>query len=130
MNQNLINNLTEIVGESNVLHSGAEKERFTHIWKTDIPLEAKAVVFPTSTKQVSKIMKYCSTINQEVIIHGGLTNLVGGTETRSDQLVIALDKMNAIQEVDVQSRTITAQAGAILEHLIDAAAEKQLLLPI
>ena len=130
MNQNLINSLTEIVGEVNILHSGAEKERFTHIWKTDIPLEAKAVVFPNSTEQVSQIMKYCHRENQEVIIHGGLTNLVGGTETESNQVVIALDKMNAIQEVDVQSRTITAQAGAILEHMIDAAAEKQLLLPM
>ena len=130
MKQNLINSLTEIVGEVNILHSGAEKERFTHIWKTDIPLEAKAVVFPNSTEQVSQIMKYCHRENQEVIIHGGLTNLVGGTETESNQLVIALDKMNAIQEVDVQSRTITAQSGAILEHMIDAAAEKQLLLPM
>ena len=130
MKQNLINSLTEIVGEVNILHSGAEKERFTHIWKTDIPLEAKAVVFPNSTEQVSQIMKYCHRENQEVIIHGGLTNLVGGTETESNQLVIALDKMNAIQEVDVQSKTITAQSGAILEHMIDAAAEKQLLLPM
>ena len=130
MHQNLINRIIEIVGEINVLHSGAEKERFTHIWKTDIPLEAIAVVFPTSTQEVSEIMKHCHNIQQEVVIHGGLTNLIGGTETQVNQLVIALDKMNAIEEIDEQSRTITAQAGAILENLIDAAQEKQLLLPM
>jgi len=130
MNQNLINHLIGIVGETNILHSGAEKERFTHIWKTDIPLEAIAVVFPTSTQEVSEIMKYCHSTQQEVIIHGGLTNLIGGTETQPSQLVIALDKMNSIEEIDEQSRTITAQAGAILENLIDAAQEKQLLLPM
>ena len=130
MNQNLINRLIEIVGTVNVLHSGAEKERFTHIWKTDIPLEAIAVVFPTSTQEVSEIMKYCHSTKQEVVIHGGLTNLIGGTETQASQLVIALDKMNTIEELDEQSRTITAQSGAILEHLIDAAKEKQLLLPM
>ena len=130
MNQNLINHLIGIVGEASILHSGAEKERFTHIWKTDIPLEAIAVVLPTSTKEVSEIMKHCHSVQQEVIIHGGLTNLIGGTETQASQLVIALDKMNSIEEIDEQSRTITAQAGAILENLIDATQEKQLLLPM
>ena len=130
MNQNFIKSLTQIVGESNILHSGAEKERFTHIWKTDIPLEAKAVIFPSSTEEVSEIMKYCYSIKQEVIVHGGLTNLVGGTETESNQLVISLDKMNLIEEVDPQSKTITAQAGTILENMIDAAKEKNLLLPM
>ena len=130
MDQNFIKSLTRIVGESNILHSGAEKERFTHIWKTDIPLEAKAVIFPSSTEEVSEIMKYCYSIKQEVIVHGGLTNLVGGTETESNQLVISLDKMNLIEEIDPQSKTITAQAGTILENMIDAAKEKNLLLPM
>lgn len=130
MDQNFIKSLTQIVGESNILHSGAEKERFTHIWKTDIPLEAKAVIFPSSTEEVSEIMKYCYSIKQEVIVHGGLTNLVGGTETESNQLVISLDKMNLIEEVDPQSKTITAQAGTILENMIEAAKEKNLLLPM
>ena len=130
MTQNFIKSLTQIVGESNILHSGAEKERFTHIWKTDIPLEAKAVIFPSSTEEVSEIMKYCYGIKQEVIVHGGLSNLVGGTETESNQLVISLDKMNLIEEVDPQSKTITAQAGTILENMIDAAKEKNLLLPM
>jgi FAD/FMN-containing dehydrogenase len=130
MDQSFIRSLTQIVGEPNILHSGAEKERFTHIWKTDIPLEAKAVVFPSSTEEVSEIMKYCYITKQEVIVHGGLTNLVGGTETESNQLVISLDKMNLIEEVDPQSKTITAQAGTILENMIDAAKEKNLLLPM
>ena len=130
MDQNFIKSLTRIVGEPNILHSGVEKERFTHIWKTDIPLEAKAVIFPSSTEEVSEIMKYCYSIKQEVIVHGGLTNLVGGTETESNQLVISLDKMNLIEEVDPQSKTITAQAGTILENMIDAAKEKNLLLPM
>ena len=49
MNQNLVKSLINIVGPNNILHSGAEKNRFTHIWKTDIPLEALAVVYPKTT---------------------------------------------------------------------------------
>jgi FAD/FMN-containing dehydrogenase len=75
-------------------------------------------------------LKLCHSSKQEVVIHGGVTNLVGGTETQKHQLVLALDKMNAIEEVDSQSRTITTQAGAILENLIDAAKTENLLLPM
>ena len=130
MNQNLVKSLINIVGPKNILHSRAEKNRFTHIWKTDIPLEALAVVYPKTTEEVSKILKLCHSSKQEVVIHGGVTNLVGGTETQKHQLVLALDKMNAIEEVDSQSRTLTTQAGAILENLIDAAKTENLLLPM
>ena len=122
--------LEAIVGAKNVLANGAEKTRFTHIWKTDIPLEALAVVYPTSTAEVSSILRLCHENNQAVVVHGGVTNLVGATQTEKKHLVIALDKMNAIEEIDEQSRTITLEAGVILENAIDAADEKNLFLPL
>ena len=62
--------LEAIVGAKNVLANGAEKSRFTHIWKTDIPLEALAVVYPTTTEEVSAILRLCHENNQAVIVHG------------------------------------------------------------
>ena len=126
----MLNELQAIVGDKNILHSGKEKERFTHIWKTDQPLEALAIVFPTSTEEVAAVMKLCHSKNQEVVVHGGLTNLVGGTGSQPHQVVISLEKMNRIEEIDTQSRTMTVEAGTILEHAIDAAAEKDLFLPL
>jgi FAD/FMN-containing dehydrogenase len=126
----MIQELTSIVGENNILAHGTEKTRFTHIWKTDIPLAALAVVFPRSTEEVSAIMKLCHENNQEVVVHGGVTNLVGGTQTQEKQLVISLEKMNSIEEIDEKSRTITVQAGVILENAIDAANDNNLFLPL
>ena len=126
----MIQELTSIVGENNILAHGKEKTRFTHIWKTDIPLAALAVVFPRSTEEVSAIMKLCHENNQEVVVHGGVTNLVGGTQTQEKQLVISLEKMNSIEEIDEKSRTITVQAGVILEDAIDAANDNNLFLPL
>ena len=111
----MIQELTSIVGENNILAQGKEKTRFTHIWKTDIPLTALAVVFPKSTKEVAAIMHLCNKHNQEVVVHGGVTNLVGGTQSQAKQLVISLEKMNQIEEIDEKSRTITVEAGVILE---------------
>lgn len=126
----LLTELAEIVGEQQLLTHGAEKTRFTHIWKTAIPLQAVAVVLPQTTEQLSAIMQLCYANNQKVVVHGGLTNLVGATQTAGNEVVITLEKMNTIEEVDEKSRTITVQSGVILEHAINAAAEKNLLLPL
>ena len=106
------------------------KQRFHHIWKMNEPLEAIALLLPKNTNEVSKIMQFCYENNQEIVIHGGLTNLVGGTETKKKQLVLSLEKMNTILELDEKSRTITSQSGVIIEDLINAASEKNLLLPL
>ena len=126
----MIQELTSIVGENNILAQGKEKTRFTHIWKTDIPLTALAVVFPKSTEEVAAIMHLCNKHNQQVVVHGGLTNLVGGTQSQAKQLVVSLEKMNQIEEIDEKSRTIRVQAGVILENAIDAANDKNLFLPL
>ena len=53
-----------------------------------------------TTDEVSSIVKICNDNNQEIIIHGGLTNLVGSTISNKTQVVISLEKMNRVIEVD------------------------------
>ena len=106
------------------------QSRFSHIWKTDEALQCKGVCFPKTTQDVSTIMKWCHKHQQEVVVHGGLTNLVGGTQTKPDQLVVSLEKMNRIDPVDPQNRTIAAEAGAILETVLQAAEKQDLFLPL
>ena len=126
----MVDKLKEIVGEDSVLSDGKEKSRFDHIWKTDIPTNAIAVVFPKDTDELSSIMKVCFENNQKVLVQGGLTNLVGSTKTFKDEIIISLDRMNKIEEIDEKSRTITLQSGVIVEDAINAANEKDLLLPL
>ena len=84
----MISALESIVGQNNVLSQGKEKSRFTHIWKTDLPLEALAVVFPQTTQELSDILQLCHKEKQEVIVHGGLTNLVGATPVSYTHLTL------------------------------------------
>lgn len=120
----------EIVGPSNVLHGSKTASRFTHVWQPDIPLDAKGVVFPASTDEVSRILETCYSNNQEVVVHGGLTNMVGGTQVQSHQWVVSLEKMNNIEQIDENAKTIIAQSGVVLEELIETAAQKNLFLPL
>jgi FAD/FMN-containing dehydrogenase len=130
MDTNLIESIKEKIGPENVLTGKKVKERTHHIWAMDQPLKALAVVLPVSTQQVADIMKICHSFNQPVVVHGGLTNLVGSTETEGREVVISMERMNGILEVDTQSRTITVEAGTILQHIHLAAEEKELMFPV
>tara|TARA_Y100000741_G_scaffold284791_1_gene224573 strand:- start:43 stop:1047 length:1005 start_codon:yes stop_codon:yes gene_type:complete len=131
MTTNSIIGLFNKILDNDLIISGENlKSRFYHIWKTDIPLESVCLLMPKTTSQVSEIIKVCNENNQEVVIHGGLTNLVGSTKSTNTQVVLSLEKMNNIIEVDETSKTITCESGVIIEDLINACNEKELLLPL
>ncbi|MEL6192689.1 MAG: FAD-binding oxidoreductase, partial [Bacteroidota bacterium] len=126
----IIEELTAQLGKEKVLKGDALSDRYTHVWKMDIPLQAKAVLLPSSTADVSAIMNICHDHKQKVVVHGGLTNLVGGTESTDKDIVISMEKMTAIEEIDALSRTISVQAGVILENIHQAVSEKGLMFPL
>jgi len=127
----IITALIEKIGTTKVLTGEALRERYTHIWRMDQPLQAIAVVLPRTTEEVAAILKICHAHDQPVVVHGGLTNLVGSTEMMDGQeVVISMEKMNNILEVDTKSRTMTVQSGVILENVQTAAKEQDLLFPL
>ena len=122
--------LLEILPAERINIGEALKERFYHIWRTDVPLNAKVFVMPKTTEEVSAICKLCFNHDQPIIVFGGRTNLVGATETRGDELVLSMELMNAIEETDVASRTMTVQSGVILEEIQNEAKRNDLLFPL
>ncbi|QJP34596.1 FAD-binding oxidoreductase [Nonlabens sp. Ci31] len=116
--------------EEQILEKNALSHRYHHIWHMDEPLKALCVLLPENTEQVSNIMKICFQEALPVVVHGGLTNLVGSTETNGDEVVISTERLNKIEEIDTASRTITVQAGVILEHIQESANNKELLFPL
>lgn len=130
MKADIIQELSDAIGSQKVLVDDALQDRYHHIWHMDQPLRALALTLPESTAEVSVIMKICNSYEQPVVVHGGLTNLVGSTETASNELVISLERMVQIEEVDERSRTLTAEAGVILEHVQEKAKEHGLLFPL
>ncbi|MFK8102077.1 MAG: FAD-binding oxidoreductase, partial [Saprospiraceae bacterium] len=130
MKAQIITALIEQLGTEKVLTEAAVAERYCHIWRMDQSLNAIAVVLPRTTEELAAIMKICHQHGQAVVVHGGLTNLVGSTETQADELVISMEKMNQVEALDDKSRTITVQAGVILENIQNLAKEKALVFPL
>ena len=126
----VIQDLISKLGDEKILKGKDLQDRYDHIWRMNIPLPAKALLLPRSTEEVAIILKICHAHNQPVVIHGGLTGLVGGTKTHKEEIVISTEKMNAIEELDEKNRTITVQAGVILEHIHHQATAKSLMFPM
>lgn len=123
-------NLLAALDKGVVLTGEALTGRYSHIWKTNIPLEAKALLLPTTTAEVSTICRICYEHNQPIVIQGGLTGLVGGTESKTSDIVISLERMNQIEEIDTLCRTMTVEAGCILESIHRAADAHDLFFPL
>lgn len=90
----------------------------------------KALLRPNSTDEVIKIMQICHENNQKVVPQGGLTGLVNGADTRADEIAISLERMNKIEEIDVDCRTMTVQAGVPLQAVQEAAEKDRLIFPL
>jgi FAD/FMN-containing dehydrogenase len=88
------------------------------------------ILLPRNTEEVSGILKLCSAAGQAVVPLGGRTGLANGHFRTSGELGLSLERMNAIEEIDTHNRTMTVQAGCILQVAAEAAKEQDLLLPL
>lgn len=79
-----------------------------------------AIVYPNSTEEVSKILKYCNANTINVIPRGGMTATEGGLENWKDTtIVIDALHLNKIIKVDPYNSQATVQAGVPLQQLED-----------
>jgi FAD/FMN-containing dehydrogenase len=91
---------------------------------------ADAVLRPTTTEEVSAILAHCNEYGIAVVPQGGMTGLVRGTQTTSGNVVLSLERMNAIEHIDPISRTARVQAGVVLQKLQEKVAEYDMDFPL
>ncbi len=129
MSDKLLGSLRRIVGEDGALDSEAMAQRASSYWDPT-PLRARALVRPRTTEEVSAVLKLCCELGQPVVTHGGLTGCVEGAGASGEEVIISLERMNAIEEIEPIGRTATVQAGAVLQQVQEAVAEQNLLFPL
>ncbi|NKB43975.1 MAG: FAD-binding protein [Alphaproteobacteria bacterium] len=88
------------------------------------------VMRPTSTAEVSAVLKLCHDAGRTVVPQGGMTGLVGGGTPGDGDVVLSLERMNAIEEIDPIGRTMIAEAGVVLETAHGVADDAGFVLPI
>lgn len=125
----LVGQLRSIVGEDGVVAGDELKQRACSYWDPS-PLQARALVRPRSTAELSQVMKLCHELDQPVVTHGGLTGVVEGVTVSQHELVVSLERMNGIEEIDTVGRTAIVQAGAVLQTVQEKVADKDLYFPL
>ena len=80
-------------------------------------------------EEISAIMAYAYENNIPVVCRGGGTGLAGGATCKYGGIMLSVMRMNRIFPVDHKNQTITAEPGALLLDIQQAAAAEGLFYP-
>ena len=127
----LIERLGSIVGASNVLTDG-DLSAWEQDWRKRSRGKALAVVRPGNAQQVAEVVKACSAAGTAIVPQGGNTGLAVGSipDESGTQVLLSLQRLNAIRGIDEANLTMTVEAGCVLQTLQEAAEKAGFLFPL
>ncbi|MDX2223306.1 MAG: FAD-binding oxidoreductase, partial [Rhodospirillaceae bacterium] len=126
----LIETLRSAVGPEGLLTGADIGPRYLNTRGHGDAGQPLCVVRPKTTEQVSRALALCHAQRQAVVPQGGLSGLVGGAAPRDGDVVLSLERMTAIEELDSDGRTLTAQAGVVLQTAQEHCAAAGFELPL
>ena len=94
------------------------------------PILSKAVVFPETNEEVSKILRLCNEHKIPVVPFGTGTSLEGNVVGNDKGITICLEKMNKVLSVNVDDFDCRVQACVTKEQLNDYLRENGVFFPI
>jgi len=126
---NTIEALRAIVGDAGVLAAVDIATRSAGMLRPDT-LKAQALVRPTNTGEVSKVLRWCHDNGVHVVTQGGLTGLVHGADATPEEVILSMERMRVIEEIDPVQRIAIVQAGVVLQKLQEAVEQHELSFPL
>lgn len=128
----LLDALDERLGARGLIRDPGSMARYLSDWAGDrlgLPL---AVARPASTAEVAETVRLCHAHGVPMTPQGGHSGLVAGALPAADggELVISLERLDAIRQIDVVNFTMTVDAGCILETVKQSAADHDCDFPL
>ena len=108
----LIAEFKTIVGDEYVIHEPEDLIVFEYDGSVDKALPL-AVVLPSSTDEVSRVVRAASRRRTPIVPRGAGTGLSGGAVAEHGGVVLALTRMTRILEVDVDNRLAVVEPGLV-----------------
>ena len=127
--EKLLKKLKEIIPDKKRIVAHDIPEKYLSDTLGRLKGEAAALVFPQSTEEVSKILKYAHKHDIPVTPRGAGTNLVGSTVPVDGGIILDLSHMDKVLELDENTMTITVQPGLLLQDLQKYVEERGLFYP-
>ncbi len=127
-----LSRLIAIVGEKGALTAPGDVDPYLHEGRGLYHGATPLILRPASVEQVSAILKIAHEERIAIVPQGGNTGLVGGQipfET-GGEILLSLNRMKAIRAVDAAGNSLTAEAGATLQSIQEAAERADRLFPL
>lgn len=112
--------LSKIVGGANVSDTDGDLA----LYSRDLSLlpagNPDIVVWPGSSEEVGKVVKYANDNNIPVVPVSSRTHVYGSTIPKQGGIVVDMKRMNKILEIDKANRLVRFEAGVTWKQLTDA----------
>jgi glycolate oxidase len=115
----LVRELQTIVGRDAVIHAPED----LLVYEYDATIERgvpEVVVLPTSTEQVSQVVKLARRRGLPVVARGAATGLSGGAIPTAGGIMLVTTRMNRILEIDPDNRLAVVEPGLVNLNLSTA----------
>jgi len=120
MNSNLVREFENLLDTASVLYRPED----LLLYEYDGSVEKgrpNLVVFPTTTEQVSRIVKLAAEHHLPIVGRGAGTGLSGGALARTGGVMVVFARMNRIIELDAENQRAVVQPGVVNYELTRAA---------
>jgi glycolate oxidase len=107
----IVQALRRIVPGEGVIDSERERRAYECDGLTAYRQLPMVVVLPSTTGQVSQVLRYCQANNVRVVPRGAGTSLSGGALPLVDAVLLGMGKFNRILEIDIANRCAVVQPG-------------------
>jgi FAD/FMN-containing dehydrogenase len=130
--QPLLPRLAAIVGPKNVITDPDIMAPHLREWRGLYTGRAQAVVRPSSTAEVSAILRLAHSTDTPVVPQSGNTGGVGGQvpDQSGKALLLSMTRMNALRDIQPLSNMITVEAGMILQNVQEEATKVDRFFPM
>jgi FAD/FMN-containing dehydrogenase len=122
--------LAKMVGSENVSDAQADLLKYSKDRSLVPPGMPECVVWPTSSEQVSQILKWSNKNNVPVVPVSSREHFNGGAIPKQGGIIMDLSKMNKILEIDEDLKKIRLEAGVTWGQAIGELTSKGLRLPM
>ena len=127
--ESILTEFQKIVGKENVLTTPEALKAYSYDGTTNWIHEPDVVVFPTSTNEISEIVKIANAEKIPLTPRGGGTNVSGGSVPWLGGIVLCTTKMNKILKIDKENLSATVEPGVVLQDLTLRLAKDGLFFP-
>jgi glycolate oxidase len=114
--EKMIDELIRLIGKEKVLGSDMQ----IRLYEYDAALlrsKPDCIVLPTTTEDVSKIVKFAHANGIPVVARGAGTNLTGGSVCLHGGIAVVTTRMNRILDLDIENQRVVVQPGIVTLNL-------------